>query len=133
MNKLKLSLLTMLMVLSLGIISYADNSSITADNNVKMTQDKHYPVVDITNHTTRDITVEWGAYGDKYQGDILVPGKSTVSLELKDLAFLGNKNETTRVWITWNEPLQLKPLGTQVDTIPFKALSQPSTPPIELG
>lgn len=133
MNKLKLFFLTTLMVLSLGAISYADENSITAENNVKMTHEKHYPVIDITNHTDKDIKTEWGAYGDKYQGDILVPAKSTVSLELKDLSFLGNKNETTRVWITWMEESRLKPLGTQVDTIPFELPNEPITPPAELG
>lgn len=132
MKKMKLFLLTITMICCMGVVSYAQIQAITAENDIEMTTNKHYPIINITNHKDQDITVEWGAYGDVYQGDILVPANSTKILELKELSFLGDNKETTRVWLTWSEENVLKPRGTDIVTIPFES-TKPNNPPEELG
>lgn len=133
-NKVKIFSLALLIVLSFGVISFAKQPSITAQNNISITEQKHYPVIDITNHLDKHIMVEWGAYGDAYQGDILVPPNTTVSLSLPQLSFLGQNHETTTVWLTWQDDDFLKPRGTDVITNVFDVPKVPSTnPPSELG
>ena len=120
MKKFKFILSAICLLFLFTIISYGETHSITGDNNYEETYKKHYPVIKITNHSNKDITVEWGAYGDEFQGDISVPANSTINLELEELSFLGADNETTTVWLTWTEEGSLKPKGTDVITLPFE-------------
>ncbi|RDY26777.1 hypothetical protein CHL78_011950 [Romboutsia weinsteinii] len=133
MKKFNLAFLTLLIVLSFSVISNAYSSTISAENDIEATNEKHYPVALITNNRNVDITVEWGAYGDEFQGNILVPANTTVSLELPQLSFLGNNHETTTIWLTWNEENVLKPRGVDLITIPFNAPENNDSSVEELG
>lgn len=120
MKKTRIFLLTLSLVFSFVIVSNAYSPLISARNNIEATTKNKYPVIEVTNHSEHDIKVEWGAYGDAFQGDILIHANSTVNLKLEQLSFLGENSETTTVWLTWSEPSSLKPKGTDVMTMPFE-------------
>lgn len=132
-KKIRFLLVTILMLSFFATISFAKTPSITAANDVDSTKSNHYPVIEITNHTDRDILVEWGAFADVYQGNITVPSNTTKALHLPELSFLGKTHDITTVWLTWQDLDFLKPRGTDVITIPFDAPKSPSNTETELG
>lgn len=132
-KKIRLLLLTICMLSFFATISFAKTPSITATNDAALTKSNHYPVLDITNHTDRDILVEWGAFADVYQGNIKVPSNSTITLHLPELSFLGKTHDITTVWLTWQDLDFIKPRGADVITLPFDIPKSPSNVETELG
>ncbi len=128
---LKKVIIVMMLFCMSTCYSFGLETDISASNNEEKTAQMGYPVINVKNNTDVDITVEYGAYGDKYQGDFLVKANEEYELHLDELAFLAGTEETTRVWLTWNMEGVLKPRGTQVDTVPFDIIHK--TPIPELG
>lgn len=113
-------------------MAFADgfnSNHIIPENNVDATISKRHPVITLTNTVDYDLKITYNYYIseasdpkiDQKSGEILVPAKSQVSLSLPDLAFLGEREETRRIWFSWNEESKLKPLETSIDTIIFKS------------
>ena len=120
------------------------SKEIIPSNNIKESNQKHHPVINLKNTTNRNIKVDYDYYIVKVEnkyiqdvGSIVVPAKTTVNLELPKLEFLGGTNNVRTIWFSWESDSKLKPNQNQIDTEYFNALDktepEPNKPEVELG
>ncbi|CEH33357.1 MAG: hypothetical protein ACRCW0_07280 [Clostridium sp.] len=123
---MKKLILTLSFVFLFSSISFAYSREISVENNTSLTEKLGYPVITITNHSNKKLSVDYNyyKYPDKAQIEdvlatvVLEPNESK-ELHLKGLKFLANTGQVRRVWFTWNIEGRLKPKDAHIDTLPF--------------
>lgn len=134
---MKKLILTLSFILMFSQVSFAYNREVTVENNLELTRELGYPVINITNTSDVEILVEYDYYKtvinndyDHITEEIKLSPKESQNIHLKDLAFLGKSGDIRRVWFNWNIKGTLKPKDLTIDTVPF---TTPSNPQPELG
>lgn len=134
---MKKLILTLSFILMFSQISFGYDREISVENNLELTNTLGYPVMDITNKSDSEILVEYDYYknvvNNKYDhitAEIKLSPNESKTIHLKELAFLGKKGDTRRVWFNWNLKGVLKPKDLTIDTVPF---TSPNHPQLELG
>lgn len=137
-NKLCYMLIVTFMIASSCVVAYANDfnsNHITLANDEKATVEKKYPVIIATNNTDRALRVTYDFYYDEQETkemnkELVIPANQSVVIEIPELSILGKTGKSRRVWFSWSEKSEMKPLMNQIETHPFKNEDKPS---LELG